>query len=356
MNYTSDSLTALTLCVLQGFGCNDEEAHLVADHLVLANLSGHDSHGVGMLPTYGAQVRDGNMVPNQTPDMQAQIGAISVVDAKRGFGHRMAIMALDYAMQTMADHKVAVLGMRNSSHVSRVGTYTEYCATQGYASIHAVNAVGHRPMVASFGSREAALGTNPISMGMPVNNEAKPMLDMATSTVAFGKVRVANNKGVEVPDDCLIDSAGNPTTNPKPMAEEGAGALSSFGKHKGSGLGVMVEMLTGALASNLNIDELDYMPNGVINNMFSVIIDPAAFGDAASVQSSTEQIYAYLKGKAPVADLDEVLMPGEPEKISRQQRRANGVPVDDATIKQIIATGESWGIAAGELESMLISA
>ena len=107
MKYTPDSLNALSARVLRSFGCDSNEAKIVADHLVDANLSGHDSHGIGMLPMYGEQVRDGNLIPNQTPDLRPAEGAISVVDAKRGFGHRMCLLALDHAFKTVSQHRVA---------------------------------------------------------------------------------------------------------------------------------------------------------------------------------------------------------------------------------------------------------
>ncbi|MCL4152616.1 UNVERIFIED_CONTAM: hypothetical protein GTU68_033501, partial [Idotea baltica] len=198
-------------------GCNEREAKIVSDHLIRANLTGHDSHGIGMLPMYALQVKDGNLIPNQTPVFHAPVGAISVVDAQRGFGHHMTLLALDHAMRTIDEHRVAILGLRNAGHVSRVGTYSEYCAAKGYVSIHFVNVVGHAPLVAPYGSKEAGFSTNPISMAMPIEGKAKPLLDMATSTVAFGKIRVASNKGETVPLGYLVDADGVPTTDPNPM-------------------------------------------------------------------------------------------------------------------------------------------
>lgn len=352
-NYTSTSITALAHAILTGFGCNENEASIVAEHLTDANLSGHDSHGIGMLPLYGDQLRDGNLVANQTPIFHDPVGAISIVDAQRGFGHRMALLALDHAMQTIPDSKVAILGMRNSGHVSRVGTYSEYCAAQGYVSIHMVNVVGHPPLVAPYGARAAGFSTNPISMAMPVNAKATPLLDIATSTVAFGKVRVASNKGEAMPSGCLVDNDGLDTTNPDPMALRREGALSAFGTYKGSGLGIFVELLAGALVSKDTVATMDHLPNGVINNMFSIIIDPDAFDSADDVARRTMEFYDYIKSKPAALGTDEVLMPGEPEIHSRETRQTNGVPVDDETISQLLDIGESFSLNKNELFSLL---
>jgi len=354
--YTSNSLKDFAHTVLEGFGCNEAEASTVADHLVLANLTGHDSHGIGMLPMYGAQVRDGNLIPNQTPILHEATGAISIVDAQRGFGHRMALLALDHAMQTISEHRVAILGLRNSGHVSRVGTYSEYCAAKGYVSIHFVNVVGHQPIVAPFGAREAGFSTNPISIAMPVAGQAKPLLDMATSTVAFGKIRVASNKGESVPLGYVIDAEGVPTTDPRPMATEQSGALSAFGEHKGSGLGLFAELLAGALAGTDTIAAEDYIPEGVFNNMLSIIIDPGAFDSSDEIAKRTTQFYDYIKGKPAAKGVDELLMPGEPEQISRAQRLAKGIPVDDETMRQIFEIAEPFGIQSSRLKEILVKA
>ncbi len=353
MNYTPESLYAFSSAVLTAMGCDANETDVVASHLVKANLTGHDSHGVGMLPMYGEQLEDGNLVANQTPVFNDPVGAISIVDAKRGFGHRMALLALDHAMATVPEHKVAILGLRNAGHVSRVGTYSEYCASRGYVSIHMVNVVGHPPLVAPHGAREAGFSTNPISMAMPVDNQAKPMLDMATSTVAFGKVRVANNKGEKMPPGSIVDAEGVPTIDPAPMAERREGALSAFGGHKGSGLGLFVELLAGALVSEDTIASMDYLPRGVINNMFSVIIDPSAFDSADAVAQRTISFFDYIKNKPAAKGCEAVLMPGEPEKLSEATRQREGIPVDDATIQQIVDTSALFGCEKNVIRNLL---
>lgn len=354
-NYSSQSVELFAKAVLQGFGCNDSEAGIVASHLVDANLTGHDSHGIGMLPLYGEQILDGNLIPNQTPILHDPIGAISVVEARRGFGHRMSLLALDHAMRCVPEHKVAILALRNSGHVSRVGTYSEYCAARGYVSIHMVNVVGHAPIVAPYGSRESGFSTNPISMAMPVAGKAKPLLDIATSTVAFGKVRVASNKGEKMPPGCLVDEQGLETLDPDPMAQSRIGSLSAFGAHKGSGLGIFVELLAGALGSTDTVATMEHLPHGVINNMFSIIIDPTAFDSEEAVAARTNEFYNFIKAKQPAVGTDEVLLPGETEDLNRQQRGARGIPVDDETVRQIVDIAERFKLPPDATRQLLQS-
>ena len=353
-HYSSISVKSFAHAILQGFGCSEDEADIVASHLIDANLTGHDSHGIGMLPMYGEQVRDGNLTPNQQPVLHAPVGAISVVDAQRGFGHRMALLALDHAMATIDEHKVAILGMRNAGHVSRVGTYSEYCATRGYVSIHMVNVVGHPPIVAPFGARAPGFSTNPISMAMPVAGEAKPLLDIATSTVAFGKVRVASNKGEPMPPGCLVDERGLETLDPDPMAQSRIGALSAFGAHKGSGLGIFVELLAGALVSEDTVATMEHLPHGVINNMFSIIIDPASFDSPDAVSQRTLALYDYIKNRPAAVGTSEVLLPGEPEINNRKTRLQHGIPVDQETIRQIVEIGRDFALDPQATASLLM--
>lgn len=356
MKYSAKSLEKLATSILESFGCANDEAAIVADHLIRANLSGHDSHGIGMLPMYGQQVEDGNLIPNQTPEFLPRNGAICIVDAKRGFGHHMALLALDHAMQTAREHNVAVLGLRNSGHVSRAGNYSEYCARHGLVSLHFVNVWGHPPLVAPHGSRDAGFSTNPVSIGIPVDGQAKPMLDMATSTVALGKVRVAHNRGEEVPSGWIIDEQGLPTTNPSPMWAERKGALTAFGEHKGSGLGIFVELLAGALAGNETVATGNNIPRGVFNNMFSILINPQGFDEQSQIEARVMEFYDAIKAGRPAEGIDEVLMPGDQERLKTVSRSADGIEVDDETITQLMDIGQQYSLDRAALESTLASA
>ncbi len=353
MRYTADSLTTLAQSILTGFGCDRDEADIVADHLIRANLAGHDSHGIGMLPVYGMQVKDGNLIPNQTPVFLPDCGAVSVVDAKCGFGHRMALLALDHAIETCRKHRVAVLGLRNSGHVSRTGHYSEYCAQQGLISIHFVNVWGHAPLVAAHGSSQAGFSTNPISIGIPVDGKAKPMLDLATSTVAFGKVRVAHNRGEKIPIGWVIDDAGQPTDDPTPIWENRTGALTPFGQHKGSGLAIFVELLAGAVAGKETVATGNHIPNGVYNNMFSILIDPLAFDSQEQIEERVLEFYQSIKSSRPAGGVKEVLMPGEPELQHKAEREAKGIEVDSETVEQLISIGNHFDLNESLLRSQL---
>src|SRR5215469_9117752 len=228
--FTAPALHALTLLIARRMGSAEDEAQEVADHLVRANLSGHDSHGIGMLPHYVRLLQDGLLVPNQTPHTVLDAGALLVIDARRGFGQRMTADAVRRAIARARELGACVLALRNASHVGRIGTYGELAVRAGCAFTAFVNVADGRDVQAPWACAEARLGTNPFCTAVPGPDGAALLLDMATTTIAAGKARVAYNKGVPVPDDCLIDDAGRPTNDPTGFMRDRTGAMLAFGR------------------------------------------------------------------------------------------------------------------------------
>ena len=282
-NMKPEALQAFAKLVASRMGSREEEAEEVADHLVRANLAGHDSHGVGMLPTYVRLLGDGLLVPNQTLTPVVDYGALLVFDAGRGFGQRMAADAVRAAMGRAKQTGAAVLGLRNSAHIGRIGTYGELAADAGMAFVAFVNVADHHPWQAPYALSRAAARHQPVLRRCPRPKRHADRADMATTAIAFGKARVACNKAVPVPEGVLIDPEGRPTTDPTELVRNGAGALLSFGLHKGSGLAVMCEMLGAALIGGQRADETER--GGVVNSMLAVVIDLARLGDPAAIWS-----------------------------------------------------------------------
>ena len=348
LTFQPGALRAVTHLIARRMGSDEAEATEVADHLVRANLAGHDSHGVGMLPTYVRLLGDGLLVPNQAPETVLDAGALLVIDARRGYGQRMAADAVRRAIGKAKEHGACVLAFRNSSHVGRIGTYAELATGQGCAFTAFVNVADHRDVAATHGASEPRLGTNPFCTAVP-GPDGKPMLlDMATTTIAAGKARVAYNKGVAVPDDCLIDEDGAPTNDPTGYIRDHTGALKAFGLHKGSGLAVMCEIMATAVAGGQAAH--DVAKGGVLNSMLAIVIDLAKIGDPAAVIASVGATRAHVKSARPVQGVSEVLTPGEPERLSAVRRNAAGIEVDDTTWSDIRAAALSLGITEAEFE------
>ncbi len=347
--YTADALTAAAIRILEAAGSSPDEARIVATHLVDANLAGHDSHGVGMLPSYIEHLRSGLFVANQTPEVVNDTGAVIVVDARHGLGQHMALKALDLGIARAKAQGACVVALRESAHIGRIGAYSEHCAKAGLASVHFVNVVDHQPVVAPFGGSDGRFVTNPFSAALPGPDGPAPLLDMATSTIAFGKARVARNKGVPVPEGSLLDAEGRPTTDPTALVDAKKGALTAFGQHKGSGLAILCEVFAGALAGERTMQPANPRRGSIVNNMLSILMDPAAFGDPAAIAEEAAAFGAYVKASPPAPGVEEVLLPGEPERRSRAERQQAGIPIDPMTVEQIVAAGRSVGLGDADL-------
>jgi len=205
-------------------------------------------------------------------------------------------------------------------------------------STHWVNVHGHKSLVAPFGGAEPRFTTNPYCTAVPRKGKEPIVLDFATSQVAMGKVRVANNKKVAMDEGLLIDSAGRPTTDPGVMYNAPYGAILPFGLHKGGGLAMICDLLAGALTGGRTHSPRTIKKDGtaIINNMLSIIIDPEAMGGTAMFEDEVETFIGWVKSARPQAGVAEVLAPGEPERQRRADRQKNGVPIDDTTWKQLI--------------------
>ncbi len=339
-------LRAVIARIVAASGSEGDEPRLVADHLVEANLAGHDSHGIGMIPRYMLNVREGLLRPNRHAEVITDNGAIVVVDGNSGYGQVVAGETMEIGIARAREHGVVVLALRNSHHIGRVGAWGEMCAEAGFVSMHYVNAFGHEPLVAPFRGAEARFATNPYCCALPATaNRPMFLLDMATAKVALGKVRVAKNKGEPMAEDTLIDAEGRPTTDPNVMFGEPIGALLPIGAHKGYGLALVCELLGGALTGGGTARPGFPRNSNIVNNMLTIIIDPRGLADEAAFKTEVEAMLDYVTAARPADKNLPVLVPGDPERASRAERRANGIPVDDTTWAEILAVADTLGVS-----------
>ena len=341
-------LRAAMRTLVKACGSSDAEAAAVADNLVDANLAGHDSHGIGMLPRYVAAVREGGLKVNAHALTVLDAGALVRLDGDTGFGQVVGAEAMVLGITRARQLGCAIVALGNAHHLGRIGAWAEMAVAEGMISLHFVN-VNARPIVAPHGGARAGFGTNPFTAGVPLKGRAPMILDFATSTIAQGKTRVAFNKGVPVPEGCLIDDAGRATTDPRWTVQPPWGALLPFGQHKGSGLAVLCELLGGALAAGLAGHHGDGAKARILNGMLSVIVDPQALHGGAGWEAAAEDFVSSLLEIAPREGHEQVLLAGDPERRMRAQRLAEGMPVDGTTWQQILDAATSVGLDASAL-------
>lgn len=344
-----ESLHALVRDMVVKAGWTEAEAQETADHLVLANLSGHDSHGVGMLPLYFQSLADGNLDPQSRPETKVDAAPFLIIDGKVALGQPNARNAVDRAITMAQAGGVAIVNLLDSHHIGRIGHYAEVAAEAGLISFFWVNVAGRPPIVAPYAAKEARFGTNPHAIGIPVPGGDPLILDFATSRMAHGKARVALNKGEQVPPGYIIDGEGRPTTDPAHVfasPDHPLGALLPFGDHKGAGLSLIAELLSAGLMGAARIDQKP-QKTWVINSLFGVIIDPARLEpDAELRRSRTESYLAFVRAAKPMDPANPVLAPGDKERKVRAERQAAGIPLDDETWSQIAAAARQHGLDA----------
>ena len=341
--------------IFQAKSCSDYEAKTIAERLCGSNLKGHDSHGIVRVPRY-VQWMDWNWVfPNVKPEIIVDAGAMALLDAKQGFGQVAGEYAVDDGISRAKKHGVSVVGLRNSGHLGRIGDWAERAADADLISFHFVNVRGSL-LVAPFGGSDRRGSTSPLAIGIPSKDKDHIILDMATSTVAEGKVMVAQKGGKQLPHGALIDSTGKLTTNPEamygkirddevPNPDKGTGAITAFGLHKGSGINFMMEMLGGALTGNgvcgaLNEKERRKFSNG----MLSIYIEVEKMIDFDYFRKEVESYAEFVRASKPSQNNDKVLIPGDKEISTKEERLKFGLPVPPLVWENIKQTANKLNV------------
>ncbi len=342
-------LQDLVAGILRGCGSSTQEAQTVAANLVLANLSGHDSHGVGMVPRYVDAVLEGGLQPNAAVKVNLDIGSMLALDGQRGYGQVVGEQAMGLAIDSAHRHGSCIMTLGHAHHLGRIGQFAEMAVAQGLVALHFVNVLS-RPIVAPWGGADGRFGTNPCCIGIPLAGRDPFVLDFATSRVAQGKMRVAYNKGQAVEPGTLIDEHGRPTTDPGvvvvPQANGLLGALLTFGEYKGYGMAVACELLGGALSGGGTWHQpTDTGARAVQNGMLTILIDPTRLGTRAAFDRDALAFVDWLRS-GPVAEgSDGVLLAGDPERAARARRRVDGIGIDSQTWQELVAAGRKVGVA-----------
>ncbi len=353
-------LEAFIQQVCLAVGADEQAANEVAHHLVRANLSGHDSHGVLRMPWYVQQIESDVLQPTAQPEVIRQRGATALIDAKRSFGQYSTFFALDWAMKTAREFGIATAAVRNSMHIGRLGEYSERAVAEGFAAIVTYGAAGPGSgIVVPFGGRDRFLGTNPWSFGVPAAGDDLMLYDAATSTIAEGKIKVALSKNAEVPAGCIIDESGQASTVPNDFYAGGAllPLGGSVGGHKGYGLAMTAALFGGlAMIDNATKDSWDIGarhgrsgeqvagPSGHVTGVLLIVIDPSFFGDPDEYQALTGATLAAARQVRPNEGVERVLTPGEPEKISRERREREGIPLPEAIWNDLNGLSKKFNI------------
>jgi LDH2 family malate/lactate/ureidoglycolate dehydrogenase len=343
LHIAADDLTAFAVAAYEAAGTPPQHAEIVAAHQVGANLAGHDSHGVVLLPTYLERIDRGHIVPAARPTVLNESPTTLAVNGHWGFGPVVSEWTMNRLMEKAGETCLAAGTVREQSHVGRLADYPLMAARAGFIGLMMADSGQSQKAVAPFGGREARLGTNPLCIAFPSDLAAPIFIDMATSAVAAGKLNVARARNLPIPLGWLLDREGKPTTDPNAHLEGGVMLpLGGPEGHKGYGLSFAVETLAAVLPGlGFGID-----PQGRHNDgVFMLAVDPAAFSPG-DFKADVEAFVKYLKETPPAEGFDEVLYPGELEYRTAQRRTREGIPIEDRTWGQLGEVAERFGISS----------
>jgi uncharacterized oxidoreductase len=293
---------------------------------------------------YVSYWRAGTIRANQQATIAFQTDSLALVDGHRGYGQAIGEQAVRIGIDKATTCGIAMVGLREVGHVGRIGDWAEMAADAGQVSLHFVGTTGIGALMVPFGGTDRRLSLCVVAVGIPRGKKPPVIYDIATSVVAEGKVFVAKNKGVPLPEGHLIDRGGKPTTDPNDLYA--GGALLPFGGHKGSGLAVIADLLAGALTGAGTSQRRE---KEMINTMCSIYIDPDRLPDRAAFDAEADALVEWVKASPPAAPNGEVLLPGDIERRTREQRLREGIPLDDTTIGEITEAAVSVGIARDDV-------
>lgn len=329
-------LTAFSEALLVAGGFAREDARQMAALLVWANLRGTESHGVLRIPRYIEMLEQGSVVTGKLPSFAHEFGAVAVLDGGRCPGAVGMNAAAEKASSLASAFGVGICSARAISHAGAVGYFAEAIAAKGQVGMIMT---ASRPLMSYVGAKGEALSTNPLAISAPVPGAAPVTLDMSTAAVALGKVMAAKDAGQPLQPGWAIDEAGAETTDPNRVA-----ALLPMAGAKGSGLSLMIEILTSVLAGNAVIGPvLLGRKKGGFNGVV-IAIDPAAFGPREVFAEGMAELVEAIHGLPPADGVASVLLPGERGAATARQRAAEGVPLAAGTAKRLAETATRLGV------------
>jgi uncharacterized oxidoreductase len=337
----ADRLEALSTRIFAALGVPEADAAWTAKLLVRANLRGHDSHGVIRVPQYVGSIRKGETRPRPAMRLLHETPTTAILDGDLGLGQVVARRAAEVALDKAARLGLAAVGIRRSNHIGRLADYVEMAAERGFVGLIWANAPTAHSVV-PHGGLDRRLSTNPLAVAVPgPGGTVAISVDMATSIVAEGKVRVKRNRKEALPAGWAIDGGGRPVTDAEVFYGPPRAGLLPTGAHKGTALGLIVEVLGGILSGEGAIGE---RTGPVHNGTFLLLIEVARFLPLVDFTGQVTDLVQWVKSAAPAPGAPEVLVPGDPEARSEAHRRAHGIPVEAETWRQIEEIAAELGV------------
>ncbi len=345
-----DTHRAQLRAILAGWGMPDDNAEITADVLAWADLHGIDSHGISMIPGYDDLRRRGRIRVDARPKIVSETPVSAVIDGGGGLGHVPSHFAMATAIAKAKAVGMAATVVRASAHFGAAGYYTLMAANAGLVGMASTSASGVQ--VAPTLGKQARLGTDPWSFAAPSADGVPFLLDMATTTVAAGRIRNKANEGLPTPDGWVLDAQGKSSNDPL-VAKEKGGFLTSLGgspensSYKGYGLAVMVNILSSCLSGATLITDPQHTkkPVGQDIGHFFLALDPAIFRGAGAFEQDVATFLSVLRATRPVDPARPVMVAGDPQWETAKARMRDGIPVGAGLLAQVRRVADEAGVA-----------
>jgi len=327
--YSPEDLRAFCEECFIKVGVSEEHAKLIADHLITASLRGVDSHGIIRIPYYLEGIRMGYVKPKAEIRILKETPNYALIDGGMLLGIIVAKKVTEIVVQKAKISSAALVGARNLGHVGMLAYYTRKIAEEKMIGFACANGPAR---VAPWGGAERVFGTNPVSIGIPVDDGLPIVIDMATSAMASFKVRVALRRGKKLPPNILLDKHGRPTTEPKDYVD--GGVLLPFGGHKGYALMLLIEILASAfIGGPMSKEVIDHASTQ--GGFLVAAIKPTFFRDYEDYARDLKRIIREIKNCKTMEGFSEILLPGEPEERVYEERRRSGIPIDPGVLRSL---------------------
>jgi len=331
--------------MIVSWGTPEDIAECVGRSLVDADLAGIGSHGVLRLETYHSFVAAGWLKPAERPVIVKESQAMAIVDGCWGFGQPTMYKALEVGLAKSRGVGVAAVGVQHCGHVGRLGEYAEWAAAKGVIAIIMASGGRNGGVVAPFGGAQRVLSTNPLAAGVPAGQRPPFIMDFATTVVAAGKIELAPDKDIPIPEGWALAADGSPARTPRQFLD--GGALLPFGGHKGYAIAMLIELLCGGLTEAGLSERPDHVPTHGLggNAAFAIIIDVSHFTRSEVLREEVDAFFGRVKSVTPASRSAGVVIPGEPELAQRDLHAESGITVADSTWESIVSIAQSHGVS-----------
>ncbi|RMZ67574.1 alcohol dehydrogenase [Pyrenophora seminiperda CCB06] len=351
LHVSASEATTFITSILKGNGVAPDDAKLIAQCLIAADLRGVDTHGMNRIPSYMTRIRQGVLSPSAIPKLTHPTPVVTQVDAQNGFGFLAASAGMTACIESARTYGIGMASIKHSNHFGMSAWIVQQALDANMMSIVYTNS---SPALPAWGGREKLLGVSPLACGAPGKDGNHFILDMAPSVAARGKIYKALRRGEKIPQDWALDKEGKSTDDPAKALD--GGVMLPMGGPKGSGLAVMMDVFSGVLSGSAFAGDVTgpYDPSRPSDvGHFLIAVKPDLFMSLDEFRERMQVLYDRVVGAEKADGVDRIYFPGEIEQLTQRERERSGIPLVQAEVDALNAEAEKVGVKPLVVESVV---